>query len=772
MNLFAESNSKKSKICCILILIVLTSIVYFNSLQGAFQFDDRNLLNKEWLADLDSFNKNVSLISIENRPILLWSFALNNDLNKKNTFGFHLLNLIIHTLVTLLIFVILIRIKNITFKGYACDEGKSQKLIDHQIPDGLLFPFATTLIFALHPINTDSVSYISSRSSLLATFFYLLTIYFFIETLVPFRKLKHQITLGLLIFLGMYLAIASKLIAITLPVVIIFLLVLFYAPRYFSNYGKYFTTSKIICFFGFGGIVLILLVYLFKIQYLPKDQGFELYGSIPYLLVQSKVIIFYYLTKFIFPINLNVDSAFPFTEFLVDWKIFFSIILIISIIWVVLKWGNIWLKLGCAWFFLLISPTSSIVPLNDLAVEHRMYLPMSLGLCFISGWLISCAKQNRRIYIFIFIVLIFSVLVSDRNQSWTSEIALWSDSAKKNPNSSRVQNNLGKAYYEAGKLKLARSHLEKSVLNISKYTKTKFNIKDPKKFIERKNIVDKTFQDRKILRNKNILIHADLAQPHYNLASVYLDLGQLEGAKIQYQSALKINPNYYSAELGMGSLKNMTGEYEAAIDHFIKSISLMKKATGQPDYALARLNLGEIYAKTQRYNKAIIELNRALKINPSMLLAHYNLGTAYMLTGEFSKAELSLKAALKIKPNHEPAIFNLARVYQNKKQWINSNEVFNKFIKIKGPDPYVYSEIAGNNLMSGNLEQASALYEKVLNYKPNHKVALINLAKINYNLGKFKIAQVYIERVLKLDLTKPQSDDLNKLLKAIKSLNS
>jgi tetratricopeptide (TPR) repeat protein len=438
----------------------------------------------------------------------------------------------------------------------------------------------------------------------------------------------------------------------------------------------------------------------------------------------------------------------------------------------VLKWGNIWLKLGCAWFFLLISPTSSIVPLNDLAVEHRMYLPMSLGLCLISGWLISCAKKNKRIYFLVFIVLMFGVLVGDRNQSWTSEIALWSDSAKKNPNSSRAQNNLGKAYYEVGKLKLARTHLEKSVFNISEYTKTKFNIKDPKKFIERKNIINKTFQDRTTLRNNNISINADLAEPHYNLASVYLDLGQLDVAEIQYQSALKINPNYYPAELGMGSLKNMKGEYEGAVDHFIKSISLMKKATGQADYALARLNLGEIYAKTQLYNKAIIEFNRALKANPSMFLAHYNLGTAYMLKGKFSKAELSLKAALKIKSNHEPAIFNLARVYQNKKQWINSNEVFNEFIKIKGPDPFVYSEIAWNNLMSGNMEQASTLYEKVINYKPNHKVALINLAKINYNLGKFKIAQVYIERVLKLDLTEPQSDDLNKLLKTIKSLNS
>ena len=60
MNLFAEHNSLKNKVACLLILILLSVIVYFNSLKGAFQFDDRNLLNKEWIADIYSFNKGVS----------------------------------------------------------------------------------------------------------------------------------------------------------------------------------------------------------------------------------------------------------------------------------------------------------------------------------------------------------------------------------------------------------------------------------------------------------------------------------------------------------------------------------------------------------------------------------------------------------------------------------------------------------------------------------------------------------------------------------------
>jgi len=211
----------------------------------------------------------------------------------------------------------------------------------------------------------------------------------------------------------------------------------------------------------------------------------------------------------------------------------------------------------------------------------------------------------------------------------------------------------------------------------------------------------------------------------------------------------------------------MKKEYDLAISHFLHSITLMKKATGQQDYALARLNLGEVYGKTQRYNKAIIELNRAIKTDPSMFLAHYNLGTAYMLTQSYNKAELSFKACLKIKSNHEPTLYNLARVYQNKKEWINSNEIFKKFIKIQGPDPSVYSQIAWNNLMSGNMGEANTLYEKVLNYEPNHIPALINLGKINYRLGKYEISKSYIKRALKQDLSQTPADDLNKLLKKL-----
>ena len=297
--------------------------------------------------------------------------------------------------------------------------------------------------------------------------------------------------------------------------------------------------------------------------------------------------------------------------------------------------------------------------------------------------------------------------------------------------------------------------------SIPDYIKNQFNIKNPKNYLERKSIRDKTFRDN------NISLRLDFAEPHYNLANIYLDLEQLERAELEYRAALKLKPNYYSAELGLGSVKNKKKEYNLAINHFLNSITLMKQTTGKSDYPLARLNLGEIYGKKKNYDKAILELKLALKMDPSMYLAHYNLGTAYMLKGFYDNAEISFKACLKIRPNHEPALFNLGRVYQKKKQWITSNKVFNEFLKIKGPNPNIYSEIAWNNLMEENIDRAISLYEKVLSYKQNHKAALINLAKIYFRLEKYKKSKIYIERALKQSLPQGQLDDLNKLLKKI-----
>ncbi|MCH8157378.1 MAG: tetratricopeptide repeat protein [Nitrospinae bacterium] len=762
MNPAASLIPLKSRIASIFLLILFSSLVYFNSLQGAFQFDDRNLLTREWVRDLDRFQQNVRLSSFENRPVLLWTFAANNQLDSKHTFGFHLANLILHVLVSVLIFLILLGVQFFPDNGTGPRAARS-----------LIFPFAAALLFAVHPLNTDSVAYISSRSSLLATFFYLLTLYVFMAMLAPGRSLRQRVLLGLLTIPGMYLALASKLIAVTLPVILLLWFLVFFCPRYFPNLAARVFGAKMLAVYAGAGVALLAAAHFYDdLLYSPKDQGLELFGRIPYFLVQTKVIVFYYLKQFFLPFNLNVDSGFPFSTFLMDAKIAVSILLLAVIVLWILKRGNVWIKLGAAWFFLTLAPTSSLVPLNDLAVEHRMYLPMSLGLCLAAGWVIGKLRRTQQLHALALILIVCGLLTITRNAAWVSEVALWSDAALKNPHSSRVHNNLGKAYYEAGKLDVARVHLEKSVAGIPKYALAQYNIASPELFLKRRQEANAGNRDLKAKTSATdrFQLKADFAEPHYNLASVYLDLGQLDAAETQYRAALALKPEYFAAELGLGSLQNQKGNYDLAIEHFLRSIESMRRVTGQDEYALARLNLGEVYGKTQRYREAIAELTQAVQADPSMTAAHFNLGTAYMFTGALDAAEHSFKTCLKLNGSYEPALFNLARVYQNKNQWEASTLMFQRFLEVKGPAPAVYSAMAWNHLQSGKTEQAKSLYEKTLALEPNHPEALVNLAKIHYRLGQNDTSRAYLERALKLNLPEAQASELSQMLKELSTL--
>jgi len=259
---------------------------------------------------------------------------------------------------------------------------------------------------------------------MLATFFYLLTMYFFTEVMVPHKEINQRVLLSIFIILGIYLAIASKLIAVTLPIILIIWFIFIKENRHPTKINRYLSTSKILLFLCFGGIILLISDKFLNILYSPKDQGLELFGRVPYFLIQIKVVIFYYLKKFVLPFNLNVDTGFPFTQILSDWTIAFSLVLTLGIIFIIIRWGNVWIKLGSIWFFISLTPTSTIVPLNDLAVEHRLYLPMSLGLCLATGWFISQLKKSDQLRMLIFIILVSSVLVVKRNQIWVSEIKL------------------------------------------------------------------------------------------------------------------------------------------------------------------------------------------------------------------------------------------------------------------------------------------------------------------------------------------------------------
>ena len=695
------SQPLRGPILPVCLLVSIGMLLYFNSLGGAFQFDDRDLIQKEWIADLKAFGDQVALKDFTNRPVLLFTYALNNTLNPSWVFGFHLLNLLLHLWVTLLIFFILL---------------KTQKWVSPSPPSDRALPFLTALLFAVHPLNTDSVSYISSRSTLLATFFYLLTLYAFLSLFCnrkPAEKPAMPLFLVLVVPFFLYLSLASKLIAVTLPAALALCFFAFICPAAFPAMWQRLTQKKMLYVYA-GGMILIAGVFITtapQFLYAPKDQGLELFGRWPYFWVQLKVIAFYYLKLFAVPFNLNVDPGFPFSSVFTDPQIALALVLLTGLVFTALRFGNLWMRVGTLWFILTLAPTSSLVPLNDLAVEHRMYLPMTLGLCLIAGLILKNSLPLKRHAWAPVILVLLAAGTLDRNRVWIDEASLWADAVQKNPHSPRTHNNLGKAHYENGDLNRALLHFQQSVANIQKHAMMQYNLKDPSRWL-------KSSDPSPARPTANKILKADFAEPHYNLASVYLDTGQLENAAAEYAAAIRLQPNHHDAYLGLGSVHARLGKPAQAEGFYLKAITAKKAAAGGRDFALARLNLGELYGKSSRFEEAIRQFDLALKSDPSLSLAHYNLGVAYLALGNLDRAEHGLTASLSLDPDFQPALFNLARVLQDKKAWDRSSAQFEKFLQLKGPDARAHYHIGVNHHYMGRMQQARQHLNKALDLNP------------------------------------------------------
>ena len=749
---------------CILLLVLSSTGIYFNSLKGSFHFDDVPLISSPWIESLDSFNRFVKITSFENRPVLLWTYAFNNSLGKNKEFGFHLVNLMLHIGVTLLIFFSVLKTSSFFRSSNESEKNFHEIKLSKNI---WAFPFITALIFSLHPLNTDSVSYISSRSSVLATFFYLLSLYIFLNLFRPRREkgnLKNRMILIPLVLLGMYMSLASKLIAATLPLLMAFWYSIFIFSRN-NLQGLWKKNWSYLLFFLFSISALFLLGDSWL--YNAKDQGLDLYGRWPYLLIQFKVIVFYYLKLFILPFNLSVDSGMPFSSFYEDPYIFLALLIIFGLVLIAIKSRNAWLLVGTAWFFITLAPTSSFMPLNDLTVEHRTYLPMTLGLCMIVGQGVSRLQPFYRLGFLTILIIALGMTTVTRNGDWINEISLWRDVIKKSPASSRAHNNLGKAYFEKGDLDLATYHFKKSIANIPKFIEGKFNLKKTNEFLVRKS-PSANFN----FGNRNLRIAAELVEPHYNLASIYLDQGKFDLAEKEYLKTLSLRPEHISAKIGLGSVYNKKGLFDKAEKLYNQAIKDNKSQRGNITLPLAHLNLGEVFGKTARISKAIKAWKLAVQQDPSLLPAQFNLGTAFMRQGKLDDAEKYFLRCLDLNERFKPALFNLALVKQKQLHWQKSIKRFNNYIAVAGPDPSVLNHIGFNYLNLNDWSNAKSFLEKSLKMAPTNINTLVLLGEVCSAQGMAKEAEKNYQMALNLNKD-PKIEELlkNKISEVIKNFS-
>jgi tetratricopeptide (TPR) repeat protein len=587
------------------LLIALVGILaYANTFTAPFQFDDdAYIVNNPIIRTFHYFLAPSDITGLTERtptavpPALRYAFmtrmlgyftfAVNYHLHGLDVIGYHAVNLAIHIMNGIFVFLILKATLNTNrFTDSAGGEVYAKDLIA-----GII-----AMLFVSHPIQTQAVTYISQRFTSLAAFFYLLSFLLYIRfSLSPSGRWRKAAYGGALV--SAMAAMLTKEFAITLPIML---------ALYDMTFLPGSKRNRIRRLAPFAATLVIIPALVFLQQGTLHDLDSTMRtitaadsSNIPrghYLLTQLRVVALYLRLLFI-PLGQNIDHDVPVYTSLFEPAVLYSFLLLLLLfaaaLWLYVvskrKPEHPELRLaafGIIWFFITLSVESSIIPLGELVAEYRLYLPsIGISMAVVSLGLYAARNfslQPPLLYgVCALVVVAFSAAAFLRNNMWTSEITLWADAASKSPARVRPHQNLGMYYGMQGRLEDAKSELMTALA----------------------------------------LAPADF-ELHNNLGVLYKRMGAFDDAVREYTIALKLSPGDVMARYNRGNVYLAQGRITEAIREYEMTMKLI------PDYDEAHNNLGIAYHKNGQFDAAIREFNRALQLNPQNEHARKNLEAA------------------------------------------------------------------------------------------------------------------------------------------------
>ena len=665
-----------------IILTILVCLAYGNTLQHSFHFDDiSSILEKPWIRGLDKIPDFI--FSYSQRPLVILSFNINYAISGFKEWSYHVFNITFHLLVVFLVYRLgKLIVSHIPQKTSSVVNASNQ------------IPLLAAAIFAIHPLNTQAVTYISSRSSIMATMFYLMAIILFSKGLYKTKekeiKTNYAFVMSAVIFFG--IGFLCKLIIISLPAILFAYHYYFISDQNIKIWVK--QQWKLIL--GIGG--LLVLVFLCKKIY---GDGL-LRASIvdvtawDYFRTQIGVIPFEYFRKMIFPFNLTIDPGFQVVQ---HWRFPTAIggIIILGIFFIV------WVKLsevkkqskkygleafGLIWILITLSPTSSFIPLLDMAAEHRTYLPLVGFSIAMASILIRLKnfiqksmevdklnmwnyKKMLRVPVVLILLTLASFLIGtrERNKVWKDEVSLWADAKQKAPLLIRPYNNLGEAYDKLGNYDLAITEFETALRLNPNYFFALSNLGNV--YGKKKEYAQAISYTKQALQQK-----PDYAPGHYNLAKALHMTGNSEKAMLSYRSAIKYNPYFEEALFNLGFLALEQKQFIEAVDNFKGFLEM------QPRHPKAHFGLGTSYAMMGKLGRAKQYYENAIAYDPEFLSPYINLANLYMTTGNSAEAKNLLKIVLSKNPGLAGVHKNLGLIFMQEKNINNASKHLKEYLRL------------------------------------------------------------------------------------------
>jgi tetratricopeptide (TPR) repeat protein len=548
-------------------------LIYFNSLGNGFVFDDNHYVTQNHLI------KNLDILALKEvfssfykwdyLPLTHISLSVDYFLFGLNPMGYRITNISLHII---------------------------NAFLTHQL---ILFVLGnkkialwTGLLFLVHPVNVESVAWVSERKNVLSLTFLLLSF---------IKYIQNKRTFSIFCFI---LACLSKSTAIVLPI----LLILYdscFKPREFRKmiFDKW---GYALISFCLAGITVLSHSQGQTLRTHPENNPlFSLYSMIP--------VFKEYWLKIAFPINLNVWYQNLIYKSVTD--IVGSLIFAVGFFYFLFKIrkSSITIFFGLSWFCISLLPVSHIVPLPQMQADRFLYIP-SIGAFLVFSYLIDCltkffsAKNTRNINFDIFIyinLIIFSCLCLYRLPIFKNDFDLWKDSVRQNPNHSISVMYLGLTHWGRKEFDQALAQLKKA------------------KSLNSKNIISEEYQ-----------------------GLILESLGKFSEAESVYLGILKKHPERASTNNHLGVLYGAMEKTDEALKRL--AMAIQKK----PDFALAHYNRAVFLYKLGNQNEAFQEFKLAAKLAPNNTKFQYQLGLFYLkVRKEENQANFHIRKSIRLNPN-------------------------------------------------------------------------------------------------------------------------
>ncbi len=681
------------------LIIALGFIAYANLLNGKFLYDDLvfikdNAFIKSPSLIINCFTKEIPAgtgmgrRSSFYRPLQTASYAINYAICKLDVRGYHLTNTILHIAVALCVFWFI----NILFQNN-------------------FLSLVTAILFVVHPIQTEAVSYISGRCDPLAFFFIILCMSIYIKLL---NQDRFNIVWFIFLLLSYMCALLSKEHSLILP----FLLLLYHLV-----FKK---RIKVITFLSLLGVAAIYMVIRASVlKPIPASLVTDtILDRIPGLFVA----IFSYIKLLFLPFSLHMEYGqriFTWTDPRAIGGILISLAILILGYF---KRSNKIILFSIGWFFLALLPVSNLYRINFFMAEHFLYIP-SMGAFLLIAYFLSILYNDKKYKIAALILVtvgtvFFLGLTIKQNDYWKDPLTLYKRTLEFSSDSANANINLGQIYIGQGKF-------TEALFNFNKALEIDPNSADA--YDNRGYVYDKLGDYHQALLdyNKAIELNPKYPETYNNRGSTNGKNGNYDQAILDYNKAIELNPDFAEAYSNRGNVYNIQNNYDQAILDYNKAIEI------DPKYEKAYFNRGLAYDNKNNLDEAILDYSKTLELNPAYVEVYNNRGSAFYNKGNYDQAILDYNTAIKLSPNYPEAYNNRGSAYNRKGNYDQAISDYNKAIELNSNYPEAYNNLGRAYNSKGKYDQAILNYNKAIELNPNYAKAYSNRAMAYDNQKEF-----------------------------------